>query len=84
MTTTTEVAEPAAEAVRLTRDLLALRTVNPPGDEAAAIALLGRRLEGAGFATRLVELAPGRPSLVARLEGQDAEAPALGFTGIRS
>lgn len=72
---------PAAEAVRLTRDLLALRTVNPPGDEAAAIALLGRRLEGAGFTTRLVELAPGRPSLVARLEGQDAEAPALGFTG---
>jgi len=71
----------SAEAVRLTRRLLACRTVNPPGDEAAAVALLGGLLEEVGFATRLVELAPGRPNLVARLDGADADAPALGFTG---
>lgn len=71
----------AAAATRLTRDLLALRTVNPPGDEAPAIDLLARRLEAAGFATHLVELAPGRPNLIARLAGTDASAPALGFTG---
>jgi succinyl-diaminopimelate desuccinylase len=71
----------ASEAVRLTRELLRFNTINPPGDEAQAIALLARRLEVAGFRTRLVELAPGRPNLVARLEGSDADAPALGFTG---
>lgn len=68
-------------AVRLTRDLLALRTINPPGEEAPAAALLARELEAAGFATRVVELAPGRPNLIARLAGVDGAAPALGFTG---
>ena len=69
------------EAVTLTRQLLALNTINPPGDEAAAIHLVGAVLEDAGFATRLVELAPGRPNLVARIGGTDGDAPALGFTG---
>ena len=69
------------EALALTRQLLHMNTVNPPGDEAAAIGLLGSRLEAAGFATRLVELAPGRPSLIARSPGSDGDAPALGFTG---
>ncbi len=70
-----------ADALALTRHLLALNTVNPPGDEAAAVHLVGAVLEEAGFATRLVELAPGRPNLVARIDGHDGGAPALGFTG---
>ena len=69
------------EAVTLTRQLLALNTVNPPGQEAAAIHLAGALLEDAGFTTRLVELAPGRPNLVARIAGHDGDAAALGFTG---
>ena len=69
------------EALALTRRLLALNTINPPGAEAAAIQLVGAVLEEAGFSTRLVELAPGRPNLVARIAGSDGEAPALGFTG---
>lgn len=69
------------EALALTRRLLALNTINPPGEEAAAINLAGMLLEAAGFTARLIELAPGRPNLVARLAGSDGDAPALGFTG---
>ena len=67
--------------VELTRALVRIDTVNPPGNEAAAIRLLAGLLEDAGFAVRLVDLAPGRPNLVARLDGSDGDAPALGFTG---
>ena len=70
-----------ADAAALTRRLLALNTINPPGGEAAAMDLLGGLLEAAGFATRRVDLAPGRPNLIARLDADDPEAPALGFTG---
>lgn len=71
----------AARATRLTRELLRLDTINPPGDEAKAIRVLARLLEEAGFRTRTVDLAPGRPNLIARLDGADPQAPALGFTG---
>ena len=70
-----------SDALALTRRLLALNTINPPGDEAAAIGLVGGLLAEAGFTTRLVDLAPGRPNLVARIAGSDGDAPALGFTG---
>lgn len=70
-----------AEAVALTRRLLHENTVNPPGNEAGAIALLAAPLEDAGFRTRRIDLAPGRPNLIARLDGDDPDAPALGFTG---
>jgi succinyl-diaminopimelate desuccinylase len=70
-----------AAATALTRRLLTLDTVNPPGNEAMAMEVLAALLEDAGFATRLVDLAPGRPNLVARLPGSDADAPAFGFTG---
>lgn len=70
-----------ADAIDLTRRLLHLNTINPPGGEGPAIDLLGALLEEAGFATRRVELAPGRPSLIARIAGSDPEAPALGLTG---
>ena len=55
-----------ADAVALTRQLLQENTINPPGAEARAIEILGALLEGAGFAVRRVDLAPGRPNLVAR------------------
>ncbi len=70
-----------AEAVALTRRLLQENTINPPGGEERAIGILGGLLEGAGFAVRCVDLAPGRPNLIARINGSDADAPAIGFTG---
>jgi succinyl-diaminopimelate desuccinylase len=59
----------SADVVELTRELVATRTINPPGDEAEAASLLAARLEAAGFAVAFYEFAPGRVSLVARLEG---------------
>ena len=71
----------ATDATALTRQLLRQDTINPPGAEAGAITCLAGLLEDAGFATKLVDLAPGRPNLVARIGGSDADAPALGLTG---
>ena len=70
-----------SETLELSRTLIREVTVNPPGDEARCIAPLAARLEQAGFQCRSVDLAPGRPNLVARLEGTDTEAPAIAFTG---
>ena len=71
----------AAEATALTRLLLRENTINPPGGEARSIGILAGMLEEAGFATRMVDLAPGRPNLIARIAGSDPDAAAIGFTG---
>src|SRR5262245_52957704 len=65
-------------AVDLALELVHLDTVNPPGHEASAAALLAGRLEKAGFEVMFHEHAPGRPSVVARLAG---DGPALCMTG---
>ncbi len=69
----------SAAVVELTRELVATRTINPPGDEAAAASLVGARLEAAGFEVTAHDFAPGRTSLVARLHPSDS--PALCLTG---
>ena len=65
------------DAVALTQALVATPSVNPtlsPGGhgEAAVAALCGEWLAGWGFQTELVEVAPGRHNVVARLEGAGA------------
>ncbi len=70
----------APDAVQLTRDLVRLRSINPPGEEQACADLLAVKLQDAGFAVRAFSHAPDRPSLVALLPGSDAQAP-LCFTG---
>jgi succinyl-diaminopimelate desuccinylase len=62
--------------VALTQELVRTETINPPGNEARAAAVLGARLEAAGLEVSAHELGePARTSLVARL------APALCLTG---
>ena len=51
---------------KLTRELLAFDTVNPPGMERACARHLGALLEAAGFRTEYHEYAEGRTSLIAR------------------
>ena len=70
----------AADVVELTRELVATRTINPPGDEAKAASLVGARLEAAGLEVAKHELAPGRISLIARTRTR-GERPALCLTG---
>ena len=67
-------------ALALARRLLALDTINPPGNESAAAHLLGDLLAAAGYETRYFEFAPERTTLLASLPGGDGRPP-LGFTG---
>ena len=63
-------------SVDLLRDLLRIRTVNPPGDETAAATLLEAFLSDAGIQTQTLISPDGRSSLVARLDGPK-DLPAL-------
>jgi acetylornithine deacetylase/succinyl-diaminopimelate desuccinylase-like protein len=51
------------------RDLIRLRTVNPPGDEILAARHLATALEDEGIESEIVEPFPGRGSITARLRG---------------
>ena len=55
------------ESVTLFKDLLRLDTTNPPGNEHLATALLAESLREDGIEPFIVESAPGRSNLVARL-----------------
>ena len=63
-------------AVELLRDLVRVRTVNPPGDEAGVVALLEPYLSDAGLRTQALVSRTGRTNLVARLDGPP-DRPAL-------
>jgi acetylornithine deacetylase/succinyl-diaminopimelate desuccinylase-like protein len=62
--------------VDLLRDLLRARTINPPGDETAAAAVLEAYLSEAGLKTEILDSPGGRSSLIARLDGPH-DRPAL-------
>ena len=64
------------DPVELLSDLLRTRTVNPPGEEAAASALLEAYLADAGLETQILTSPEGRSNLVARLDGAK-DRPAL-------
>jgi acetylornithine deacetylase/succinyl-diaminopimelate desuccinylase-like protein len=58
------------EAVEITRQYLRIDTTNPPGNETPAAEFLAAILSDAGLETVLLESAPGRGNLVARLPGR--------------
>jgi len=66
--------------VQLTKDILRLNTVNPPGKEEACAHLLGRILEDAGFTIRYHSFGAERVNLIAGIGGVP-EKPPLCFTG---
>jgi len=67
-------------AIELTRDLVRLRSVNPPGEESACARLIAGILEPAGFAVAIHDLSADRSNVVAVLKGEGAKEP-LCFTG---
>jgi succinyl-diaminopimelate desuccinylase len=73
-------ADEEREVVALTRELVRIRSVNPPGAEAAVVALLARRAEAWGLECRLDSAADDRPNLIVRLPGA-GERPALLLSG---
>jgi acetylornithine deacetylase len=77
---------PFADALALTRALVRVDSRNPtlvPGapGEGAAAALLAGVLAAWGARVELVEVAPGRPNLIARFGSAAAGAPSLMFNG---
>lgn len=65
-------------AIDLTRDLVRIRSINPPGEEEGCALLLARILDAGGFSVTAHSFAPGRTSIVATLDG--AGVP-ICFTG---
>lgn len=59
------------------RALIRLDTTNPPGNERLAVDYLAAELSRDGIPFEVVEPAPGRASLVARLHGTGARGPLL-------
>jgi len=64
-------------AIEITRRLIPLRTVNPPGSELPAQDYLQDLLEKGGFYVQRFEKSHGRPNLVTRLLGEGKRPPLL-------
>ena len=69
-----------SRAVGLLGRLIQTNTVNPPGNEAPVQEFLRGSLTAAGFECELLEAEPGRPNLVARLQGA-TDGPTLTYLG---
>jgi acetylornithine deacetylase/succinyl-diaminopimelate desuccinylase-like protein len=68
------------DATQLLQSLIRFDTVNPPGNERAAIEHLERILTDVGFQCELLAAVPERPNLVARLKGKN-DGPSLCYLG---
>jgi succinyl-diaminopimelate desuccinylase len=67
--------------IRLTQEIIRLRTINPPGDESRAAEFIARRLQQANmFAEVVPHEEAGRGSVVGGLRGS-GKRPALLFSG---
>jgi len=70
-----------AEAVRHLRALLRLDTTSPPGHERLAADYIAAQLDAEGIPYEIVESAPTRANLVARLKAESPSAPPLLLMG---
>jgi len=65
------------EAADLLAELIRIDTTNPPGGETAAARALARHLAAAGIRSEVIESAPGRGNLYARLQGSGRGRPVV-------
>lgn len=72
--------ETSTDVIELTRHLVAMDTINPPGNEQQCCDYLADLLETNGFDVQLPEFSAGRSNLVARLGG-NGEAFPICLTG---
>ena len=70
----------AQDAVQLTKELVRMNTINPPGREEPCARYLGALLETAGFQAKYHSFGEGRVSLIATLGSSGSKLP-LCFTG---
>jgi acetylornithine deacetylase/succinyl-diaminopimelate desuccinylase-like protein len=67
------------QTTRLLQDLLRFDSTNPPGNETPCIDFIARTLASEGIDSTVIESAPGRGNLVARLKGDGSLPPILLF-----
>ena len=67
----------AFDPLPVLRDYLKIDTSNPPGGEAAAAAYLKAIFDREGIPAEVIEIAPGRADVVARLNGNGSKRPLL-------
>ena len=67
--------------IELTQELIAINTINPPGDEEACARFLGTLLADSGFDVSYYAFAERRTSVVARLGGRDDRTKPICFAG---
>ena len=65
------------EVVEFCRDLIRIDTSNPTSTERPAAEYVAAKLAEVGIDSTLVESAPGRASVIARIEGADRSRGAL-------
>ena len=68
------------DTVELTRDLVRMNTINPPGNEEPAARYLGEMLAEAGLAVSYPRLGENSTGLIATIPGKGSKAPMV-FTG---
>ena len=69
--------DPHEEAVQLLANLVKIDTSNPPGNETKAAEYIKSVLEQEGIPAEIIESAPGRGNLIARLKGNGSKKPLL-------
>jgi acetylornithine deacetylase/succinyl-diaminopimelate desuccinylase-like protein len=67
----------AADAVTYLRELIRLDTSNPPGNEIIAAEYIAGVLKQYGVEPTVIETAPGRGNVIARIKGNGTAAPLL-------
>jgi succinyl-diaminopimelate desuccinylase len=70
-----------SEIVKLTQDLVRIKSINPPGDELPAAVFLADRLRSFGLEAEYVDIGNNRGNVVATIRGSDDSAPSFMFNG---
>jgi len=65
------------ETITILQNLLRFDTTNPPGNETPCVEYIAKILQANGIEPTVLESAPGRGSVVARLKGDGSRAPLL-------
>ena len=66
-----------SEAVQLLQELIRIDTTNPPGNELATARHIKKVLDAEGIETRILDVAPGRANLYARIKGDGSKRPLI-------
>lgn len=69
------------DCIALTRRLIGINTINPPGDEAPCAHYLADLLTGCGLLVEVTPFGVGRANLIARLAGRNPDLAPLVLTG---